>query len=156
MDNWCAVYGLALVFCDEEVAEVFKRWAKLTGEYSYDDTHSRFEDEDGLMTNWEAFEDYICGGSINGPDSVSFVDESEGDGQIFLSLGNKLGNKSPCYPEESLVLWANKEPNPFKTVYPGGLDELIEEFKHKDIAKCVPEDFNWGDHIGYYSFARCY
>lgn len=153
-DRWSAVYGLALVISDEEVSEVFKKMAESTDEFSFNQTYNRFEDEESLMTHWEVFDEYIRDNLLNGDlaDMAIFVDGSEGEGQFFFSLGSGYSS----FPDESLVFWANKEPDPFKVVYPGGLDEIIEEFKERGIAKWIPEDFNWGEHIGYYSFARCY
>ena len=51
-------------------------------------------------------------------------------------------------PQEMLVIWALKQPEPFAAVYTP--EEIKKEFQ--DILKDnVPEDFNWDAHIGYFS-----
>lgn len=52
-------------------------------------------------------------------------------------------------PNEMLILWAKKQPTPFKAVYPDGMKELRKEFQDA-VGEYLPPDFDWNAHIGYF------
>ena len=60
-----------------------------------------------------------------------------------------LDGKEKYYATELLMLYAEKQPKPFKIAYQD-IDEVIDEMK-KNFGKYLPDNFNYREHLGNFS-----
>lgn len=77
-----------------------------------------------------------------------YYDDNNADGKFFTPFDET--KSFDAEPKEMLVFEAKKQPEPFKTVYPGGIDEMRKEFQ-EIIGKYFPDGFDWDAHIGYFN-----
>ena len=81
-------------------------------------------------------------------ESFNIYDSEDNEGLYFRSYD---GKHEYC-PNRALVLNSARQPRLFEAAYPGGIEELVAEFKaaFEEAGLTVPESFDWEAHIGYF------
>lgn len=69
--------------------------------------------------------------------------DSDMEGKYFQSVTFDYSEN-----EDMLVFWAKRQPDAFNAVYTE--ESIVEEFKNR-IGKYLPDDFDYLNHIGYFS-----
>lgn len=120
MNNW-PEYGIGLVFTDEEIPPFVKAMG--------------YEDEFDLIESKET-DDHMW----------RYYNDDAMEGMSFSSFTEDYCTE----PEAMLVIWAKESMDPFRAAYPGGIQELVIEYRNM-LGSQLPADFDWKRHIGEFS-----
>ena len=122
--NIMAEYGFGLVLTGNEIEEFVNR-VGAREELDMDGNPYVFEETFGEDYNARYYDDGMEGKHFHSQDGVIDLEE-----------------------DDMLAFWAEKQPSAFKAAY-GSLEEVEEEFRSK-IGTFLPENFDYGAHIGYF------
>ena len=84
--------------------------------------------------------------------ACDYYDAEDAGGMTFEPFAG--GEEKHVEPNEMFVIWAKKQPKPFEAAYPGGPDEIREEFREL-LGEYLPKDFDWDAHIGFCNATVC-